>query len=109
MNLLETLADNEVVTVRGLVNKHQRMLLKQGLVDAGIAADNHQLRTIRDEMLIWDEEGNILLLPHVNGIYFEEVTVRTRVNPTKGYIVANMKDKVLLSSRKSVPAFLIIA
>jgi hypothetical protein len=96
MNLLATLADNEAVTVRGLVNKHHRLMLKQGLIDAGVAQDNHQLHTIRDEMIIWDDEGNVLFLHVVNGIYFEKVTVRTRTNPAKGYIVANMNETKLV-------------
>jgi hypothetical protein len=92
MNLLATLAGNEAVTVRSLINTHQSMRLKQGLLNAGVAEDSHQLHKIRDELILWDDDGNILLIPVVNGVFFETVTVRTPMNHTKGFILASMKE-----------------
>lgn len=92
MNLLATLADNEVVTVRGLMNKHQNLRLKQGLLDAKVAEDNHQLHRIPDEMIVWDEEGNVVFIKIVNGCWTQPVIVRTPNDPTKGSIVASLND-----------------
>lgn len=92
MNLLATIANNEVVTVRGIINKHHTLRLKQGLVDAGVATDSHQLHRIRDEIIVWDEDGNVLLIPVINGIWTQPVTLRTLSNPTEGYIVGSLSD-----------------
>lgn len=92
MNLLATLADNEVVTVRGIINKHHTLNLKRGLVDAGAAVDSHQLHRIRDEIIVWDEEGNVLLIPVINGCWTKPVTLRDPSNPGMGSIVASLKE-----------------
>lgn len=92
MNLLATIANNEVVTVRGIINNHNTLRLKQGLVDAGVAKDSHQLHKIMDEILVWDEDGNILLIPVIHGIWTQPVTVRTLANPTGGYIVGSLNE-----------------
>lgn len=92
MNLLATLADNEVVTVRGIINKYQTLRLKQGLVGAGAAVDTHQLHRLRDEIIVWDEDGNVLLIPVINGCWTQPVTLRTPSNPSQGSIVASLKE-----------------
>ena len=92
MNLLATIANNEVVTVRGVINKHHSLRLKQGLVEAGVAADSNQLHRIRDEIIVWDEEGNVLLIPVITGIWTQPVTLRTLSNPTEGYIVGSLNE-----------------
>jgi hypothetical protein len=92
MNLIATIAGNEAVTVRGLVNKHHSLRLKQGLIEAGVAADNHQLHKIRDELILWDDEGNVLFRYAVNGVWFETVKLRTPYSPTSGVIIASLRD-----------------
>ena len=92
MNLLATIADNEAVTVRGLIRLHNSMELKQGLIKAGVAQDNHQLHRVRDELIIWDDEGNVLWMYAVGGVYFKTIELRSPYNPTSGTIIASLNE-----------------
>lgn len=92
MNLLATIANNDVVTVRGIINNHNTLRLKQGLIDAGVAADTHQLHKIRDDILVWDEDGNIMLIPVVQGVWAQQVKLRTLANPLEGFTVGGLNE-----------------
>lgn len=92
MNLSTVLANNETVTVRNLINANQTFSLKKELISSGFAASTHQLYKIHDEILIWDDEGNVVIVPSMQGVGFHIIKARNANDPTQGVIVASLNE-----------------
>lgn len=95
-NLLKTLEEKSVTTVRDLITNNQTLFLKKGLIESGMADSFPSMSGMQDELIVWDADGNVFLVPVKNGIWFQPVTARTPQNPTVGTIIASIKETELI-------------
>lgn len=91
-NIFKTVKEDQSITVRGLINKHHTLFLKRGLIQAGHASNFPALHGLRDEILVFDEEGNIFPILVRNGVWFERIILRQPHDPTQGQIVASLSE-----------------
>lgn len=93
MNLFTTLTENNVVTVRTLINKHNNMSLKKEMLNTGIASTFPELQKMRDEILVWDGDGNVVVVPVKNGIWFQPVKARQPFSHEEGTtLICSLKE-----------------
>lgn len=91
MNIIQTASEPNAV-VRDLVKTHNKLYLKKGLIDAGLANSFSTLSKLRDEILLWDKEGNVFLVPVTNGVWFDPVSRKRPYDPSNGILIASLKD-----------------
>lgn len=94
LNILDTLKNNDVTTVRDLVTKHKVLHLKKGLISEGHAKNFVELTGMIDEIIAWDDLGHVVKVPVRGGVWFEEVTLRDPKIPNVGTIVASLNETV---------------
>lgn len=91
-NLFKTLEEKSFTTVRDLINGNQTLFLKKGLIESGVADGFSSLQGLQDELIVWDTDGNVFLVPVKSGVWFQPVIPRMPHNPTEGTIIASIGE-----------------